>query len=284
MKAAPDPRLITRRRLFNRLMLSLCVGAAALSLGVLAFILWELVLRGVGALSLATFTASTPPPGSKGGLANAILGSLAMTGAAIVVAAPVGVLTGTWLAEYARRSKLAAAVRFLNDTLLSAPSIIIGLFVYALMVLPMGHFSGWAGAVALALIAVPVIVRTTEDMLVLVPDQLREAAVALGVPYWQVIMRVTWRAALKGIGTGVLLAVARISGETAPLLFTALNNQFLTVDMNGPMPSLPVAIFQFAMSPYRDWQQLAWAGALVISASVLMLNIVARTMAARGDR
>jgi len=217
-------------------------------------------------------------------LANAILGSLAMTGAAIVVAAPVGVLTGTWLAEYARRSKLAAAVRFLNDTLLSAPSIIIGLFVYALMVLPMGHFSGWAGAVALALIAVPVIVRTTEDMLVLVPDQLREAAVALGVPYWQVIMRVTWRAALKGIGTGVLLAVARISGETAPLLFTALNNQFLTVDMNGPMPSLPVAIFQFAMSPYRDWQQLAWAGALVISASVLMLNIVARTMAARGDR
>ena len=232
---------------------------------------------------MATFLEPTPPPGSKGGLANAIIGSLVMTGLGIVIATPLGVLTGSYLAEYARRSKLAVIVRFVNDTLLSAPSIIIGLFVYAIVVVPMGHFSGWAGGVALALIATPVIVRTTEDMLLLVPDQLREASVALGMPLWRAIVKVSWRAASKGILTGILLAVARISGETAPLLFTALNNQFMTFDINRPMPSLPVAIFQFAMSPYKDWQELAWAGALLISVSVLLLNILARTMAAKGE-
>lgn len=278
-----NPAVVRHRRIVNNTMLGLCVGAAVASLLVLAAILWELVWRGVGGLSIATFTQSTPPPGSTGGLANAIVGSLVMTFLGIIIATPLGVLTGSYLAEYARRSKLATVVRFVNDTLLSSPSIIIGLFVYAIVVVPMGHFSGWAGAVALALIAVPVIVRTTEDMLMLVPDQLREASVALGMPRWRMIVRVSWRAASKGILTGILLAVARISGETAPLLFTSLNNQFMTFDVNGPLPSLPVAIFQFAMSPYKDWQQLAWAGALLISVSVLMLNIIARTMAAKGD-
>ncbi|MDA8231649.1 MAG: phosphate ABC transporter permease PstA [Magnetospirillum sp.] len=279
-----DIGIVRRRRGINRVMLALCVLAALGSVAVLASIMWELLSRGVASLTLATFLQPTPPPGGQGGLANAILGSLMMTVTAIVVATPVGVLTGTYLAEYARRSRLAPVVRFLNDSLLSAPSIIIGLFAYAILVMPMGHFSGWAGAFALALIAVPVIVRTTEDMLALVPDQLREAAAALGVPAWRMIVRVTWRAAARGIVTGALLAVARISGETAPLLFTALNNQFLTANMDGPMPSLPVAIFQFAMSPYKDWQQLAWAGALLVSVSVLLLSILARAMAARGDR
>ncbi len=279
-----DIGIVRRRRGINRVMLALCVLAALGSVAVLASIMWELLSRGVASLTLATFLQPTPPPGGQGGLANAILGSLMMTVTAIVVATPVGVVTGTYLAEYARRSRLAPVVRFLNDSLLSAPSIIIGLFAYAILVMPMGHFSGWAGAFALALIAVPVIVRTTEDMLALVPDQLREAAAALGVPAWRMIVRVTWRAAARGIVTGALLAVARISGETAPLLFTALNNQFLTANMDGPMPSLPVAIFQFAMSPYKDWQQLAWAGALLVSVSVLLLSILARAMAARGDR
>jgi phosphate transport system permease protein len=278
-----NPAVIRRRRLVNNAMLGLCVSAALASLAVLAAILWELLWKGVGALSIATFTQSTPPPGSAGGLANAIVGSLVMTGLRILIATPIGVLTGSYLAEYARRSKLAVVVRFVNDTLLSSPSIIIGLFVYAIVVVPMGHFSGWAGALALALIAVPVIVRTTEDMLMLVPDQLREASVALGMPRWRMIVRVAWLAASKGILTGILLAVARISGETAPLLFTSLNNQFMTLNVNGPLPSLPVAIFQFAMSPYKDWQQLAWAGALLISVSVLLMNILARAMAAKGD-
>ena len=279
-----DPAVLKRRNAVSAVMLGLCVGAALVSILVLSAILWELLLRGVGALSLEVFTQTSPPPGSKGGLANAIVGSLMMTGLGILIATPFGVLTGSYLAEYARHSKLSQMVRFINDTLLSAPSIIIGLFVYAVVVVPMGHFSGWAGALALAIIATPVIVRTTEDMLLLVPDQLREASVALGMPVWRMVVRVSWRAASKGILTGILLALARISGETAPLLFTALNNQFMTINMNAPMPSLPVVIFQFAMSPYKDWQQLAWAGAMLISFSVLLLNIIARTMASKGDR
>lgn len=279
----PSPALMRRRNVTNMVMVALCNAATGAAVLVLAFILWELLLRGVGALTLEVFTEPTPPPGSAGGLLNAIIGSVMMTTVGIVVATPIGLLTGTFLAEYGRRSRFAEAVRFLNDTLLSAPSIIIGLYVYAIIVMPMGHFSGWAGSISLALIALPVIVRTTEDMLLLVPDSLREAAVALGMPKWRMIMKVSWRAASKGILTGVLLAVARISGETAPLLFTALNNQFMANDMNAPMASLPVAIFQFAMSPYRDWQQLAWAGALLITASVLVLNIVARFISTRGE-
>lgn len=279
-----SPARLRRRRLVNLVMTGLCTAAALAALLVLALILWELVIRGAGALSLDVFTRATPPPGSRGGLLNAILGSLSMTAAAIAVATPVGVLTGTWLAEYGRDSRAAGLVRLFADTLLSAPSIIVGLTVYVLLVVPLGHFSGWAGAVALALIAVPVIVRTTEDMLALVPDQLREAAVALGMPRWRMIAGVTWRAAAGGILTGVLLAIARIAGETAPLLFTALNNQFYAWDLTGPTPSLPVVIFQFAMSPYRDWQDLAWAGALLIAAGVLLLSITARLISARGRK
>ena len=279
-----DQGIVRRRHFRSRIMMGACSLAAAVSIFVLAIILWELVVRGLSALSLSTFVESTPPPGGQGGLANAIVGSLVMTGIGILIATPLGVMTGSYLAEYARRSVLSTIVRFVNDTLLSAPSIVIGLFVYAVVVVPMGHFSGWAGGIALALIAMPVIVRTTEDMLLLVPDQLREASVALGMPLWRAIVRVSWRAAGKGILTGILLAVARISGETAPLLFTALNNQFMTFDISRPLPSLPVAIFQFAMSPYKDWQDLAWAGALLISVSVLMLNIIARSMAAKGEQ
>ncbi|WP_372088136.1 phosphate ABC transporter permease PstA (plasmid) [Tistrella mobilis] len=279
-----SPARLRQRRLVNLVMTGLCTAAALAALLVLALILWELVIRGAGALSLDVFTRATPPPGSRGGLLNAILGSLSMTAAAIAVATPVGVLTGTWLAEYGRDSRIAGIVRLFADTLLSAPSIIVGLTVYVLIVVPLGHFSGWAGAAALALIAVPVIVRTTEDMLALVPDQLREAAVALGMPRWRMIAGVTWRAAASGILTGVLLAIARIAGETAPLLFTALNNQFYAYDLSGPTPSLPVVIFQFAMSPYRDWQDLAWAGALLIAAGVLLLSITARLISARGRK
>ncbi|WP_372069967.1 phosphate ABC transporter permease PstA (plasmid) [Tistrella mobilis] len=279
-----SPARLRQRRLVNLVMTGLCTAAALAALLVLALILWELVIRGAGALSLDVFTRATPPPGSRGGLLNAILGSLSMTAAAIAVATPVGVLTGTWLAEYGRDSRIAGIVRLFADTLLSAPSIIVGLTVYVLIVVPLGHFSGWAGAAALALIAVPVIVRTTEDMLALVPDQLREAAVALGMPRWRMIAGVTLRAAASGILTGVLLAIARIAGETAPLLFTALNNQFYAYDLTGPTPSLPVVIFQFAMSPYRDWQDLAWAGALLIAAGVLLLSITARLISARGRK
>jgi phosphate transport system permease protein len=280
----PSVALMHRRRATNLVMVSLCYAAAALAVLVLTLILWELLARGVGALSLKVFTEPTPPPGSSGGLLNAIIGSAMMTGIAVLIAAPVGVLTGTFLAEYGRRSRFGGIVRFVNDTLLSAPSIIIGLYVYAILVLPVGHFSGWAGSLALALIALPLIVRTTEDMLLLVPDSLREAAMALGMPKWRMVVKVSWRAGLKGILTGVLLAVARISGETAPLLFTSLNNQFMASDLNAPVASLPVAIFQFAMSPYQDWQQLAWVGALLITFSVLTLNVVARLISTRGDR
>jgi phosphate transport system permease protein len=225
------------------------------------------------------FTQMTPPPGSRGGLLNAIYGSVVMTAIATAVGAPVGVLAGTFLAEYARNSRFAEIVRFINDILLSAPSIIVGLFIYEVMVLRQGHFSAWAGAMALAIIVVPVVLRTTENMLSLVPGSLREAAAALGTPQWRVITAISYRAALQGLVTGVMLAVARISGETAPLLFTALNNQFWNTNLDGPMANLPVVIFQFAMSPYADWQTLAWGGALLITVVVLVLNIAARVIA-----
>ncbi len=278
----PEPALLARRNAVERLMVGLAWVVTGIALGILALILFELVIRGMASFKLATLTETTPAPGSQGGLLNAIIGSLAMTGIAIAVATPVAVLAGTYLAEYGRHSRFAHVTRFLNDTLLSAPSIVIGLFVYGLVVRPSGHFSGWAGALSLALIALPVMVRTTEDMLNMVPDSLREAAEALGAPRWRMIFSVAYRAAMSGILTGILLAVARISGETAPLLFTALNNQFMSSSMNGPMASLPVAIFQFAMSPYKNWQELAWAGALLISVTVLLLNIIARVTARRG--
>lgn len=276
----PDTSLLRRRRIVNRVMTTLCAAAAVTAVAALFIILAKLVTAGAGALSPVVFTAGTPPPGASGGLLNPIIGSLLMTGAAIGAAAPVGVLAGTYLAEYGQRSRLGDAVRFLNDTLLSAPSIIIGLFIYGAVVAPQRHFSGWAGAAALALIALPVIVRTTEDMLRLVPDSLREAAVALGCPYWRMIVSVAGRAVRPGILTGILLAVARISGETAPLLFTSLNNQFVSANMNAPLASLPVVIFQFAMSPYDEWRDLAWAGALLITAGVLVLNVGARLITA----
>jgi phosphate transport system permease protein len=267
--------LYVRRRTVNTVALTLSVGTMALGLSVLIWILWSLFARGFQGLNLAVFTQSTPPPGDKGGLLNAIVGSLMMAGTAILVGAPVGVLAGTYLSEFGKGSWLAPTIRFINDILLSAPSIIIGLFVYEVTVVRMGHFSGWAGAFALALIAIPVVVRTTENMLSLVPVRLREAAAALGAPQWKVILTIAYRAARPGILTGILLAIARISGETAPLLFTSLNNQFWG-RMGTPLANLPVVIFQFAMSPYEDWQHLAWAGSLLITLGVLALNIAAR--------
>jgi len=272
--------LYSRRRLTNWLVIGLSVVATAFGLLWLALVLSTLLINGVGAIDPSLFTQMTPPPGSSGGLLNAIAGSLVMTLIATLIGTPTGILAGTFLAEYARGSRFGEVVRFVNDILLSAPSIIIGLFVYEVMVVRMGHFSAWAGAVALAIITIPVVVRTTEDMLRLVPSALREAAAALGAPQWKVIVMVTYRAAAQGMMTGVLLAIARISGETAPLLFTALNNQFWSGDLNGPMANLPVVIFQFAMSPYADWQRLAWGGALLITASILVLNITARLLAA----
>ena len=272
--------LYSRRRLTNWLVIGLSIFATAFGLLWLVLVLSTLLINGIGAISLSLFTQMTPPPGSSGGLLNAIAGSLVMTVIATLIGTPTGILAGTFLAEYARGSRLGEAVRFVNDILLSAPSIIIGLFVYEVMVVRMGHFSAWAGAVALAIITIPVVVRTTEDMLRLVPSALREAAAALGAPKWKVVVMVTYRAAAQGMMTGVLLAVARISGETAPLLFTALNNQFWSSDLNGPMANLPVVIFQFAMSPYVDWQVLAWGGALLITASILVLNITARLLTA----
>ncbi|MFL4994839.1 MAG: phosphate ABC transporter permease PstA [Microvirga sp.] len=271
--------LYAARRRRNAVAMGLSVAAAALGLGWLGLILGALLWEGVGALSPQVFTAMTPPPGATGGLLNAIVGSLIMTALAVLAGMPLGILAGTYMAEYGRHAKLTVVVRFINDILLSAPSIVIGLFVYEIVVAPMGHFSGWAGAVALALIVVPVVVRTTEDMLLLVPNQLREAAAALGLPRSLVIRRIAYRAARAGIVTGVLLAVARIAGETAPLLFTALNNQFWSVDLNAPLASLPAVIFQFALSPYKDWQRLAWAGALLITLAVLGLSITARAFA-----
>lgn len=275
--------LYARRKLTNRIALGLAAAAAAAGLFWLAAILWVLLAKGVAGLELSLFTEMTPPPGAAGGLLNAIFGSLAMTAIGVLVGAPVGILAGTYLAEYSRYEKggrLGDVIRFVNDILLSAPSIITGLFIYEVMVIRMGHFSAWAGAMALAVIAIPVVLRTTDDMLTLVPAGLREAAAALGAPRWKVIVAIAYRAAGSGMVTGVLLAIARVSGETAPLLFTALNNQFWSSDMNAPMANLPVVIFQFALSPYENWQKLAWSGALVITATVLLLNIVARTLAA----
>jgi phosphate transport system permease protein len=273
-----------RRRLWNRFFLSLSVLATAFGLSWLALILGTLLYEGFSSIDLNLFAQSTPPPGSVGGLLNAILGSLMMSSFAVLVGTPLGIFAGTYLAEYGRHTKLAAVVRFVNDILLSAPSIVLGLFIYDVMVLTMGHFSAWAGGVALAVIVIPVVVRTTENMLLLIPNTLREAAVALGAPRSHVIRQVTWRAARAGIVTGVLLAIARISGETAPLLFTALNNQFFSLNPNAPMASLPVAIFQMAMSPYADWHRLAWSGALLITLAVLILSITARVLEARTDR
>jgi len=277
---AVDLGIYRRRRAVNRIALTLALGAAGLGLFWLIAILWTLLWNGLGAITPALFTEMTPPPGSSGGLLNAIFGSLVMTTIATLLGTPVGIMAGTWLAEYGKDNKLAGTIRFINDILLSAPSIIVGLFVYEVLVIRMGHFSAWAGAAALAVIVVPVVVRTTEDMLKLVPNSLREAAAALGAPQWKVISLVAYRAARNGMVTGVLLAIARISGETAPLLFTALNNQFWSTDMNAPMANLPVVIFQFAMSPYEEWQRLAWGGALVITVTILVLNISARALAA----
>src|SRR5580765_5180266 len=273
--------LYAARRRKNSITMVLSLAATAFGLGWLVLILGVLLYEGFSGLSLAVFTEMTPPPGSTGGLLNAIMGSLVLTGLAVLIGTPIGILAGTYMAEYGRHDRLTSVVRFINDILLSAPSIVIGLFIYEVMVYPMGHFSGWAGAVALAVIVIPVVVRTTEDMLTLVPDTLREAAASIGLPRAHMIVRVAYRAARAGIVTGVLLAVARVSGETAPLLFTALNNQFFSVDMNAPMPSLPVVIFQFALSPYEEWQKLAWTGALLITATVLGLSIIARALTAR---
>jgi phosphate transport system permease protein len=270
-----------RRRWRNRAATALAIGAAAFGLSWLVLILLVLVVKGVGGLSLAVFTEMTPPPGGVGGLLNPIVGSLILTVLAVLFGAPLGMMAGTYMAEYGRYSKLTTVVRFINDILLSAPSIVVGLFVYEIMVARTGHFSAWAGAVALAMIVIPVVVRTTEDMLLLVPNTLREASSALGMPQWLVIRDVAYRAARAGIITGLLLAIARITGETAPLLFTALNNQFFSWNLNAPMASLPVVIFQFALSPYADWQQLAWTGALLITITVLGLSILARTLSAK---
>ena len=271
----------TRRRR-NHLATGMAIGATIFGLSWLVLILAVLLWQGFSGLSLAVFTQMTPPPGSAGGLLNPIMGSLVMTVIAVALGTPLGILAGTYMAEYGRHDKLSMVVRFINDILLSAPSIVIGLFVYEIMVAQMGHFSGWAGAVSLAVIVVPVVVRTTEDMLTLVPDTLREAAASIGLPRSLMIRKIAYRAARAGMVTGVLLAVARISGETAPLLFTALNNQFWSTNLNAPVASLPVVIFQFALSPYADWQKLAWTGALIITLAVLALSIIARTLAARG--
>jgi phosphate transport system permease protein len=273
--------LYSRRRRRNGITIALAYVATGIGLGWLVLILSVLLWEGFSGLSLQVFTEMTPPPGSAGGLLNAIVGSLVMTILAVLFGTPLGILAGTYLAEYGRYDRLSSVVRFINDILLSAPSIVVGLFVYEILVAPMGHFSGFAGAVALAVLVLPVVVRTTEDMLNLVPNTLREAAAALGVPRSMVIVRVCYRAAKAGMLTGVLLAVARISGETAPLLFTALNNQFWSVNLNAPMASLPAVIFQFALSPYKDWQQLAWTGALIITFTVLGLSILARALVSR---
>lgn len=272
--------LYAARRRTNFLATAFCWAAAVFGLAWLAIILIVLLYQGISGLSPAVFTEMTPPPGSAGGLLNAIAGSLVMTVIGVAIGTPLGMLAGTYMAEYGRGTKLTTVVRFINDILLSAPSIVIGLFVYTILVHPMGHFSGIAGAVALSLLVVPVVVRTTEDMLMLVPSSMREASSALGAPRSYVISGVAYRAAKAGLTTGVLLAVARVSGETAPLLFTALNNQFWSSDLNGPMASLPVVIFQFALSPYKEWQQLAWTGALLITVAVLALSIMARSLSA----
>jgi phosphate transport system permease protein len=276
-------RYSTRRRR-NAVATACAYAATAFGLGWLVLILGALLWKGFSGLSLAVFTEMTPPPGSAGGLLNPIIGSLMLTILAVVIGTPIGILAGTYMAEYGRYDRLSSVVRFINDILLSAPSIVIGLFIYQIMVAPMGHFSGWAGGVALSVLVIPVVVRTTEDMLSLVPNALREAATSIGLPRSLSITRIMYRAARAGMVTGVLLAVARISGETAPLLFTSLNNQFWSTNFNGPISSLPVVIFQFALSPYKDWQALAWTGALIITMAVLALSISARALVSSGKQ
>lgn len=268
--------LYTRRRVVNILNLSLSLICTLFGLLWLTWLLWTLFRNGLSGLTWMVFYMSTPPPGSEGGLQNAIFGSLLITVVGALLGSPIGILAGTYLAEFGRGSQVAAVVRFVNDILLSAPSIILGVFIYGIVVVETGHFSGWAGSLTLAIIMMSVVVRTTEDMLRLVPDHLREAAAALGSPRWKMITHIVYRAARNGIVTGVMLGVARISGETAPLLFTALNNQFYSVDLNQPIANLPVVIFQFAMSPYDDWHDLAWTGALLVTLTILVLNILAR--------
>jgi phosphate transport system permease protein len=277
-----NPSRYAARRFTSAFFLSLSFGAALIGLGAIALILWTLIQNGAAGLNADLLTKMTPPPGESGGMLNAIVGSCILVGLAMAIGTPIAVLAGTYLAEFGYHSRLAVVIRFINDILVSAPSIVIGLFVYEILVATTGHFSGYAGAVALSIIVIPVVVRTTKDMLLLVPNQLREAAVALGSPRWHVIRKVTYKAARAGIITGALLALARISGETAPLLFTALNNQFWSTDLNAPMANLPVMIFQFAVSPYDDWRQLAWAASLLITAAVLFLSIIARALGARG--
>jgi len=272
------------RRRNNAVALALSLCATAFGLGWLVLILFSLLWHGLSGLSLSVFTQMTPPPGASGGLLNPIVGSLILTVLAVGIGTPIGILAGTYMAEYGRYDPLTSIVRFINDILLSAPSIVVGLFIYEVMVAPMGHFSGLAGGVALAVIVIPVVVRTTEDMLTLVPNALREAATSIGLPRSMSIIRIGYRAARAGMVTGVLLAVARISGETAPLLFTSLNNQFWSTDLNQPVSSLPVVIFQFALSPYKDWQDLAWTGALIITLAVLTLSVTARALVASGKQ
>jgi phosphate transport system permease protein len=279
----PQSRYRGRRRR-NATATALALAATAIGLGWLVLILGALLWQGFSGLSVAVFTEMTPPPGSAGGLLNPIFGSLILTVLAVAIGTPIGILAGTYMAEYGRYDVLTTVVRFINDILLSAPSIVVGLFIYEVMVAPMGHFSGLAGGVALAVLVIPVVVRTTEDMLTLVPNALREAATSIGLPRSLTITRICYRAARAGMLTGVLLAVARISGETAPLLFTSLNNQFWSTNLNAPIASLPVVIFQFALSPYKDWQALAWTGALIITLAVLALSITARALVATGKQ
>jgi phosphate transport system permease protein len=278
-----DTRYRARRR-NNAVAMGLSVGATVFGLGWLVLILGALLWQGFSGLSPRVFTEMTPPPGASGGLLNPIFGSIILTALALAIGTPIGILAGTYMAEYGRYHRLSTVVRFINDILLSAPSIVVGLFIYEVMVAPMGHFSGLAGGVAFAVIVIPVVVRTTEDMLTLVPNSLREAATSIGLPRSMSITHICYRAARAGMVTGVLLAVARISGETAPLLFTSLNNQFWSTNLNGPIASLPVVIFQFALSPYKDWQSLAWTGALIITLAVLALSITARSLVASGKQ
>jgi len=284
MVSSFNDALYAKRRRGNAVAKALSLAATVFGLGWLVLILGVLLWHGFGGLSFAVFTEMTPPPGADGGLLNPIAGSLVITILAVAIGTPIGILAGTYLAEYGRHEKVSSVVRFINVILLSAPSIVIGLFIYEVMVAPMGHFSGYAGAVALAVIVIPVVVRTTEDMLTLLPNTLREAAASIGLPRAHMVWHIAYRAARAGILTGILLAVARISGETAPLLFTALNNQFWSLNMNAPVSSLPVVIFQFALSPYAEWQKLAWTGALIITVTVLALSITARALASTGKQ
>jgi len=281
---AVDRYLYRKRRLLNVVCLTLAMFATLFGLFWLVWLLWTLVAQGLQYTNWDLFTEATPPPGDRGGLSNAIAGSAILTALGVLIGAPLGVLAGTYLSEFGRGTRFATLTRFISDVLLSSPSIILGVFVYELVVLRAGHFSAYAGGLALALVVLPIVVRTTEDMLRLVPDRMREAAAALGAPRWKVVVSIVYRAARSGILTGILLAIARVSGETAPLLFTALNNQFASTRLDQPIANLPVVIFQFAMSPYDDWQHLAWAGALLITFAILLLNIIVRVFLPAAER